>query len=109
LDGYITPPEMATYDIVLTTYEVLKTEVYFSDNLKGISLCIVVFTLSYLVGAEFGRVLRHPKKYLPPRTPLSLLHWWRVSYCVLCGTKLMPTFEAKNFFVCAMDSHNQKF
>ncbi|XP_065889670.1 E3 ubiquitin-protein ligase SHPRH-like isoform X2 [Dysidea avara] len=61
LDGYITPPEMATYDIVLTTYEVLKTEVYFSDNQK-----------------EFSRVLRHPKKYLPPRTPLSLLHWWRI-------------------------------
>ena len=36
MDGYITPPEMASYDIVLTTYEVLKTEVYFSDNLKGL-------------------------------------------------------------------------
>ena len=37
MDGYITPPEMASYDIVLTTYEVLKTEVYFSDNLKGLN------------------------------------------------------------------------
>ena len=48
---------MATYDVVLTTYEILKSEIHYSE--------------------ECSVNLRHSKKYKSPLTPLVRLKFWR--------------------------------
>ena len=50
---------LADYDIVLTTYEILRQEVYFSKEDHAVSL-------------------RNAKKYQSPRSPLVQIQWWRV-------------------------------
>jgi E3 ubiquitin-protein ligase SHPRH len=50
---------LADYDIVLTTYEILRQEVYFAKEDPTVSL-------------------RNVKKYQSPRSPLVQIQWWRV-------------------------------
>jgi len=54
-------------DIILTTYQVLQGEVNYNDPVRG------------AVG-ESTRVLRHPKKYKVPVSPLLAVAWWRVAF-----------------------------
>lgn len=58
--GYIQPTTLAEYDIVITTYEVLRKE------------------LDYVDVYENRRTLRYAKKYYAPNSPLICVDWWRV-------------------------------
>lgn len=55
----IEPFELAKYDVVLTTYQVLQKEFWFVPN-------------------QFDRSLRNPPKYLKRKSALVSLLWWRV-------------------------------
>ncbi|XP_050094766.1 E3 ubiquitin-protein ligase SHPRH [Anopheles aquasalis] len=56
--GWISPLDLASYDVVLTDYNVLKPELYFTE--------------------ENRRMSRHEKRYLQAATPLTMIRWWRV-------------------------------
>lgn len=62
------PKDLLQYDIVLTTYEVLRTDLY------------------HIVDSEKEYNLRYSKKYKKIPTPLVKINWWR-----LC-------LDGKNFF-----------
>ena len=51
--------ELRTQDVVLTTYNVLASEIHYT-------------------GPKRDRNLRHEKKYESRRSPLMQIHWWRV-------------------------------
>ncbi|XP_050073071.1 E3 ubiquitin-protein ligase SHPRH [Anopheles maculipalpis] len=55
---WISPADLASYDVVLTDYNVLKPEIY--------------------LVAENARTSRHEKRFLVPATPLTMIRWWRV-------------------------------
>jgi E3 ubiquitin-protein ligase SHPRH len=59
--GYVSPAELASYDIVLVTYEALRTEFYHATS------------------QEVSWNLRHRKRYVCYPSPLPAVHWWRVS------------------------------
>lgn len=50
---------MSSYDVVLTTYNVLSREVHYT-------------------GHQPDRSLRHEKRFEPRKTPLTRISWWRV-------------------------------
>ncbi|XP_058460410.1 E3 ubiquitin-protein ligase SHPRH [Malaya genurostris] len=56
--GWISPSDLAEYDAVLTDYNVLKTEIYFTS--------------------ANARTSRHEKRFLNAVSPLPLVRWWRV-------------------------------
>uniref|UniRef100_A0A182R7E4 E3 ubiquitin-protein ligase SHPRH n=1 Tax=Anopheles funestus TaxID=62324 RepID=A0A182R7E4_ANOFN len=58
LGKWISPADLASYDVVLTDYNVLKPEIYLI--------------------AENARTSRHEKRFLVPPTPLTMIRWWRV-------------------------------
>lgn len=57
--GWISPADLSNYDVVLTDYNVLRSEIYFTKNTdrKG---------------------LRNEKRFLNPTSPLTRVKWWRV-------------------------------
>ena len=56
----VTPEELSAFDVVLTTYEVLRKEVHYAQD------------------EESTRQLRAPRKYHLPKSPLAKLQFWRV-------------------------------
>ncbi|KAL3188011.1 hypothetical protein MRX96_004247 [Rhipicephalus microplus] len=62
--GFVSPLTFSKYDIVLTTYEVLKKELHYTN-------------LPHVNSAE-SRSFRNPRKFLPTPSPLTALLWWRV-------------------------------
>lgn len=54
------PYELGSYDIVLTDYNTLQTEFYYSDPNPS------------------DRKLRHPPRFITARSPLLSVHWWRI-------------------------------
>ncbi|XP_075553383.1 E3 ubiquitin-protein ligase SHPRH isoform X5 [Dermacentor variabilis] len=62
--GFVSPPTFANYDIVLTTYEVLKRELNFTDLPHA--------------NSTNSRSFRKPRKFLPTPCPLTALLWWRI-------------------------------
>lgn len=52
--------ELASYDIILTDYNTLQSEFYYSNHNPS------------------SRTLRRPARYLIVRTPLLYVNWWRV-------------------------------
>ena len=58
--GYISPARIAQYDVVLTTYDVLRSE------------------LVHLQCTDMSNRLRFPKRFPPVPTPLKCIQWWRV-------------------------------
>uniref|UniRef100_A0A182LS81 RING-type domain-containing protein n=1 Tax=Anopheles culicifacies TaxID=139723 RepID=A0A182LS81_9DIPT len=58
LGKWISPADLASYDVVLTDYNVLKPEIYLL--------------------AENARTFRREKRFLAPSTPLTMIRWWRV-------------------------------
>ncbi|KAG5680655.1 hypothetical protein PVAND_010149 [Polypedilum vanderplanki] len=57
-NGYISPKEIGKYDCIITDFNTLNKELYFTDIVK--------------------RNFRHDKKYEYPRSPLLNVRWWRV-------------------------------
>uniref|UniRef100_A0A182XYS9 RING-type domain-containing protein n=1 Tax=Anopheles stephensi TaxID=30069 RepID=A0A182XYS9_ANOST len=55
---WISPADLASYDVVLTDYNVLRPEIFLI--------------------AENARTSRHEKRFLVPATPLTMIRWWRV-------------------------------
>ncbi|KAI1462175.1 SNF2 family N-terminal domain-containing protein [Annulohypoxylon moriforme] len=51
--------ELAKKNVVITTYNVLQSEIYFAEDAPD-------------------RSLRHEKKYERPKSPLTQISWWRV-------------------------------
>lgn len=58
-ESQVSPERLAQYDVVVTTYEVLRTEIWAASD-------------------EPGRLLRREKQYERIRSPLVQLSWWRV-------------------------------
>ncbi|XP_054287252.1 E3 ubiquitin-protein ligase SHPRH-like [Macrosteles quadrilineatus] len=58
VNGYIQPHDLASYDIIVTTYEVLSKELNYT---KPVS-----------------RSLRHAKRFFAPTSPLLFVEWWRL-------------------------------
>ena len=58
-NGWVAPTELAKYDAVLTDFNTLSKELYFSDLTND-------------------RSLRHGKKFEYPPSPLTSVRWWRV-------------------------------
>lgn len=59
LDNGTLVTNLLAQDVVLTTYNVLASEIHYT-------------------GARQNRYLRHQKKYEPRRSPLMQIYWWRV-------------------------------
>lgn len=58
-NGWVSPTELAKYDAILTDFNTLSKELYFSDTSND-------------------RSLRHGKKFEYPPSPLTSVRWWRV-------------------------------
>jgi E3 ubiquitin-protein ligase SHPRH len=58
-NGWVSPTELAKYDVVLTDFNTLSKELYFSD-------------------IRNDRALRYGKKFEYPPSPLTSVCWWRV-------------------------------
>ena len=61
-NGWISPHELVKYDAILTDFNTLSSELYFSDP------------------AVQSRQLRHPKKFEFPPSPLTAVRFWRVVF-----------------------------
>ena len=59
--AFVRPERLAGYDVVVTTYEVLKHEVHHVANMS-----------------TAGRSSRHSKRYAVTPTPLTQVVWWRI-------------------------------
>ncbi|XP_022082034.1 E3 ubiquitin-protein ligase SHPRH-like isoform X2 [Acanthaster planci] len=62
--GFFQPWMLAKHDIVITTYNTLRTELNYVD-------------LPH-TNSETGRRLRHAKRYMAVPSPLPAVEWWRV-------------------------------
>lgn len=58
--GWISPTDLSTYDVVLTDYNIMKTEIYYSESNKR------------------ETVMRSERRYIIPTSPLTMINWWRV-------------------------------
>ncbi|XP_059615593.1 E3 ubiquitin-protein ligase SHPRH [Phlebotomus argentipes] len=58
--GWIDPLVMAEYDVVLTDYNVMSSEIYYTTE------------------NQWNKSLRHEKKHMNPVSPLPCIQWWRV-------------------------------
>ncbi|GAB1606975.1 E3 ubiquitin-protein ligase SHPRH-like, partial [Argonauta hians] len=61
---YVSPRQLASHDIVVTTYETLCRELNYVD-------------LPH-VGLSAGKRLRNPKRYMSIPSPMVAVRWWRV-------------------------------
>jgi len=62
--GYVPPQLLGAYDLIITTYGVLSTELNYCD-------------LPHNNSAD-GRRFRNPKRFLTIPSPLPSILWWRV-------------------------------
>lgn len=62
--GYVQPRTLAKYDVVLTTYEVLRKEI----DYVGLPH----------TNSEDSRCLRRPKRFMAVPSPLVAVEWWRI-------------------------------
>ena len=62
--GYMQPRILASYDIVVTTYETLAAETNYVD-------------LPHSNSSE-GRRFRNPKRYMAMPSPIVCIEWWRI-------------------------------
>ena len=59
-DTFLFTSQLAAYDVILTTYDLLRSEVHFSKEYQAV------------------RQLRHERKHKPPLTPLVQIQFWRI-------------------------------
>ncbi|XP_032877734.1 E3 ubiquitin-protein ligase SHPRH isoform X2 [Amblyraja radiata] len=62
--GFIQPHALAGYEIVITTYDVLRTELNYVDIPHS--------------NSDDGRRLRKEKRYMAIPSPLVAVEWWRI-------------------------------
>lgn len=58
--GWISPVELASYDVVLTDYNVMASEIHFTNCNKT------------------DRQMRNPSRFMNLPSPLLMIDWWRV-------------------------------
>lgn len=58
--GWISPRDMASYDVVITDYTVMSTEIHFANQNKT------------------DRLMRNPALFMKMQSPLMMIDWWRV-------------------------------
>ncbi|XP_030385375.1 E3 ubiquitin-protein ligase SHPRH [Scaptodrosophila lebanonensis] len=58
--SWISPLELAKYDIVLTDYSILRSEIYHTRDYVS------------------DRTMRHQPRFMRPISPLLMVKWWRV-------------------------------
>ncbi|XP_013421638.1 E3 ubiquitin-protein ligase SHPRH [Lingula anatina] len=61
---YIQPQTLASQDLVITTYETLRSEVNYVDLPHS--------------NSELGRRFRHPKRFMAVPSPIIAVEWWRI-------------------------------
>ncbi|KAI0379929.1 SNF2 family N-terminal domain-containing protein [Hypomontagnella monticulosa] len=52
-------PQLAEFDVIITTYNVLQAEIHYAEEPPS-------------------RSMRNPRKYRRPKSPLVRIHWWRI-------------------------------
>ena len=62
--GYMQPRTLASYDIVVTTYEILASETSYVDLPHS--------------NSSDGRRFRNPKRYMAMPSPITCIQWWRI-------------------------------
>ena len=62
--GYLQPRTLASYDIVVTTYEILASETSYVDLPHS--------------NSSDGRRFRNPKRYMAMPSPITCIQWWRI-------------------------------
>lgn len=62
--GFIQPHVLAEQDVVITTYDVLRTELNYVDLPHS--------------NSKDGRRFRNQKRYMAVPSPLVAVEWWRV-------------------------------
>jgi len=82
----LTPEEISMYDVVLTTYECLRSEVYFTREVSD-------------------RKLRHQKKYENDRSSLVLIDWWRI--CIDEGQLIESGTSHAAEITCKLQGRNR--
>ena len=68
VNGYVSPLNLASHDVVLASYESLTSELY------------------HVTSQDFFQKLRHPKRFGSLPSPLTSLLWWRVRRALELGT-----------------------
>lgn len=63
-DGFLQPHFLAEQDIVIITYDVLRSELNYVDIPHS--------------NSEDGRRLRNQKRYMAIPSPLVAVEWWRI-------------------------------
>jgi E3 ubiquitin-protein ligase SHPRH len=82
-NGWISPDELGTYDCVITDFNTLSKELYFTNT--------------------YDRDLRQSKKYPNPQSPLILTKWWRV---ILDEAQMVENCQARPSQMVAQLSTN---
>uniref|UniRef100_A0A8C5QTF6 E3 ubiquitin-protein ligase SHPRH n=1 Tax=Leptobrachium leishanense TaxID=445787 RepID=A0A8C5QTF6_9ANUR len=62
--GFLQPQKLAEQDVVITTYDVLRTELNYVDIPHS--------------NSEDGRKFRNQKRYMAVPSPLVAVEWWRI-------------------------------
>ena len=65
--GYVSPLLIASCDVVLVSYEVLRSELY------------------HVANQELNKTFRHPKRFKSSPSPLPAIQWWRVRHTKRVG------------------------
>lgn len=85
-DGFLQPHFLAEQDIVIITYDVLRSELNYVDIPHS--------------NSEDGRRLRNQKRYMAIPSPLVAVEWWRIcldeAQMVECPT-VKVRISAKSF------------
>ncbi|KAG9336207.1 hypothetical protein JZ751_002554 [Albula glossodonta] len=86
--GFIQPHVLAEQDVVITTYDVLRSELNYVDIPHS--------------NSEDGRRFRNQKRYMAVPSPLVAVEWWRVcldeAQMVECTTAKARTPPVHSFF-----------
>lgn len=103
--GFIQPHMLAEQDVVITTYDVLRSELNYVDIPHS--------------NSKDGRRFRNQKRYMAIPSPLVAVEWWRIcldeAQMVECPTAKVTFRKSvvginqrldKHFGFCRMDSLN---
>lgn len=58
--GWISPTDLNNYDVVLTDYNIMKSEIHYAESNKP------------------KMAMRLERRFIIPTSPLTMTNWWRV-------------------------------